>query len=383
MSSNSVASDGNSNDLSETSGLQVRDAPAPFNKPSADLILRTVDHIDFRVRRAILLEASSFFEDMFSLPSASGEIQENEGRVDLKYKESVVPVVPVAETSRTLENLLRFCYPVANPKLRSAIEVCTTLEAARKYLMDQVMEDIREQFASCAEREPFVLYALSTQHKWKVEMRVAAKASLSQPFTLGTLVPQMEFISAGDYVRLQVYHKACADAAATAILQEVIQTSAFNSPQSISWRCSVMQTYLAAAWFTCIHRPEPYNIFHPSFVISKRKTMKAVPWILQLLQDLQQEVRNRPRGSTVLESALVHTIGMRACSEGSCSLQVAEDVQDLCKSLASAIDAAVSQVRSIRNSVFVRVNISMILPLSRLCSRSRTDNLKYCYDCIV
>ena len=34
------------------------DAAAPFNKSSANLILRSTDHVDFRVREGILVEAS-------------------------------------------------------------------------------------------------------------------------------------------------------------------------------------------------------------------------------------------------------------------------------------------------------------------------------------
>lgn len=43
----------------QTIAYQV--ASAPFNKPSADVILRTSDGVDFHVHKMLLSLASSFF----------------------------------------------------------------------------------------------------------------------------------------------------------------------------------------------------------------------------------------------------------------------------------------------------------------------------------
>ena len=49
-------------------------AQPPFDKLSADVILRSSDRVDFRVHRTILVEASPVFSDMFSLPQPTAEM---------------------------------------------------------------------------------------------------------------------------------------------------------------------------------------------------------------------------------------------------------------------------------------------------------------------
>lgn len=75
-----------------------------LDDPLADVILRSCDSVDFRVRKSILSEVSGFFKDMFSLlqpeyisSSASGN--DNVDRLS---------VVPVAEDKEALYLFLRF-----------------------------------------------------------------------------------------------------------------------------------------------------------------------------------------------------------------------------------------------------------------------------------
>ncbi|KZT05033.1 uncharacterized protein LAESUDRAFT_656693, partial [Laetiporus sulphureus 93-53] len=83
-------------------------AAAPFNKNSADVILRTADEVDFHLHKAVLMLASSVFEDMFSILQPAVSAAELDFETDL-------PIVPVTETSKTLDALLRLCYPTADP----------------------------------------------------------------------------------------------------------------------------------------------------------------------------------------------------------------------------------------------------------------------------
>ncbi|TCD67393.1 hypothetical protein EIP91_012428 [Steccherinum ochraceum] len=116
-----------------------RDAPPPFNKPSANLILRTSDGVDFRVQQAILMEASAFFEDMLSLPAAvPGQRRRTREEDDQEFRDGI-PVVPVTETSQTMNALLRYCYPVPNPHITSPSEICDALDASRKYLLEDMI----------------------------------------------------------------------------------------------------------------------------------------------------------------------------------------------------------------------------------------------------
>ena len=79
-------------------------AAAPFDHAKADIILRSSDNIDFRVFKLFLSLASPFFETLFDIP------QPDEENGDQEIKDGLV-VVPVTEDSKTLDALLRFCYP--------------------------------------------------------------------------------------------------------------------------------------------------------------------------------------------------------------------------------------------------------------------------------
>ena len=48
--------------------VDVVDASSPFDRPDADVILRSCDHVDFRFHKSLLSLASPFFCNMFALP---------------------------------------------------------------------------------------------------------------------------------------------------------------------------------------------------------------------------------------------------------------------------------------------------------------------------
>lgn len=110
--------------LSNTTAIGPSTAPAPFNEPNADIILRTSDHIDFHVFSQILIAASPFFRGMFEVPQPPPDQQQ------LKYGR---PIVDISEDSKALETLLRICYPINKPKKRTLDEVEPALHAAMKF----------------------------------------------------------------------------------------------------------------------------------------------------------------------------------------------------------------------------------------------------------
>ena len=55
------------NSLDTTNSPPIMQVETSFDDPTADVILRTSDHVDFRVHRAVLPLASPAFRDMFVL----------------------------------------------------------------------------------------------------------------------------------------------------------------------------------------------------------------------------------------------------------------------------------------------------------------------------
>lgn len=82
------------------SGEESRVPIPSFDDPDADVILRSLDHVNFRVRKAVLSEYSSFFKEMFTLPLADDSPQ-LEG----------LDVVPMPEDQKELYLFLRYVSP--------------------------------------------------------------------------------------------------------------------------------------------------------------------------------------------------------------------------------------------------------------------------------
>ncbi|KAH9918222.1 uncharacterized protein BXZ73DRAFT_53092, partial [Epithele typhae] len=141
----------------------------PFNKASADTILRTVDRVDFRVRRSILAEASPFFEDMFSLPQPIAPIDANGNGAN------AIPIVHVSEDSKTLRMLLLLCYPVNKPDLVSLEEIVPVLEGAQKYVMEWPVTLLSRMLLALVPAHPLRVWAVACRTGLQDVARCAAK----------------------------------------------------------------------------------------------------------------------------------------------------------------------------------------------------------------
>ncbi|EPT01085.1 hypothetical protein FOMPIDRAFT_1041463 [Fomitopsis schrenkii] len=185
---------------------QVTDAPAPFNKASADVILRSSDLVDFRVRKGILAEASSVFEDMFGIPQPEITPSQGDTREGL-------PVVKLEEDSDILQWLLRLCYPGNSPRIDDLDNLRPIIRAAIKYDIPEVLRTLKENLGSFAESMPVRVYAIALQFKFEAEAREAARAFLARPVESAD-VPELVEITGKDLHNLLKYHRACSVVAA-------------------------------------------------------------------------------------------------------------------------------------------------------------------------
>ncbi|KAG2075604.1 hypothetical protein BDR04DRAFT_1091112 [Suillus decipiens] len=151
------------------------EAKAPFNNTKADIILHSSDDVYFRVFRCILALTSPFFDAMFDLPQPRRDHSNDEMFDGLD-------VIQVSENSRTLDILLRFCYPVAvkDPALEDINDVEDVLEAAMKYGMEDVEERVRKAMVapSLLESNPVHILAIACRFRLEPEARTAARYSL-------------------------------------------------------------------------------------------------------------------------------------------------------------------------------------------------------------
>ncbi|KAH9912574.1 uncharacterized protein B0H18DRAFT_1053203 [Fomitopsis serialis] len=197
--------DGEETTSNGTNGIAPpTDAPPPFNSPHADVILQSSDSVNFRVRKAILAEASPFFETMFSLPTGSTE--------NHACTSPDLPVVPMQEDSTTVDGLLRFCYP-AGRRLREMglDDISVLLPAARKYAMDQMVDYLTLTLEVFIGTSPLRVYCLAIHHQLGEHLtRAAARGFLDQPIQTAYIhTPELDHISGSAYARLLDYHHRC------------------------------------------------------------------------------------------------------------------------------------------------------------------------------
>ncbi|KAL6302627.1 hypothetical protein BKA93DRAFT_827323 [Sparassis latifolia] len=174
-------------------------APAPFNKSTASIILRTCENVEFRAHKEVLSLASPVFEDMFAVPQPSVMAPED------VHAETGLPVISVTETSQTLDTLLRLCYPMDDPVLENVDDACEALEAARKYQMDAIGTKLKMAFAGFVSKSPIRVYAIACTFKLESEAWAAADASMKM--RTFDYEPALDKISAGAFYRLLQYRR--------------------------------------------------------------------------------------------------------------------------------------------------------------------------------
>ncbi|KAJ7076993.1 hypothetical protein B0H15DRAFT_862761 [Mycena belliarum] len=178
---------------------------APFDDPSADVILRTSDGMDLRVHRLACIARlqadvpSPVFRQMFQLPQPQCEPD--------------VPIVSMTESALVLDRLLRFFYPGTEPtapddleQLREILDV-----ALRKYDMASLAVLGRHYLRLHIGLSPVGVYAIACRYEWKDVALEAAKESLKYRLRIfGTTPPvQLQHITADRYHSLLDYHAQC------------------------------------------------------------------------------------------------------------------------------------------------------------------------------
>lgn len=174
-------------------------AESPFNRPDADIIIRSKDNVNFAVHKAVLFLSSPVFEDMFGFDNPTSGPSCNDKK----------ETVPVSEDSRTLDLLLRIIYPITNPT-RSHYTVAIAVsvyEAGDKYQMPLVLEVMGVELARLSASHPFDMYAAACQKGMEKEAKIAAENSLKQIQVGIPYIRTVHGFTAGACFRLFYYRR--------------------------------------------------------------------------------------------------------------------------------------------------------------------------------
>ena len=308
-------------------------AAAPFDHAKADIILRSSNNIDFRVFKLFLSLASPFFETLFDIPQPAEE------NGDQEIKDGLV-VIPVTEDSKTLDALLRFCYPctlVDDPTmaLKDAIDV---LEAARKYSLDAIENKVRQAIVNpeMFEAEPLRSFAITHRGRLREETLLAARYTLTQPL-IPSWFQEIELITATDLLTLLTYHHRCGDAVHALKLDLSWITSHYGNLVACSWLFGRYMYSNHGDYRNCgCARSDTgrYALFDNS----------PLQWWENFMEETFAALREKPCKATVQAFAekTVQTVKARKCQ--TCSSQITEGMRELVDLLTRKIEETVSQV---------------------------------------
>ncbi|KAF9820564.1 hypothetical protein IEO21_01267 [Rhodonia placenta] len=169
-------------------------AESPFNRADADVTIRSSNAVDFRVHSNILVIASPFFESMFSFPQPCVSTDN-------------LDVVEITEDSRTLDTILRICYPVLDPEINTLGLARSSLQAALKYDMQAAIIFCKRALQGFIPAEPLRVYAIACLLGTETGARKAAIEAVSQGAVSGNYIAELEELPAGCYHRLLRYQR--------------------------------------------------------------------------------------------------------------------------------------------------------------------------------
>ncbi|EED78396.1 predicted protein [Postia placenta Mad-698-R] len=304
----------------EATQKELREAAAPFNRLSADVILRSSDRVNFRVWKNILAEASPFFHDLFSLPqpvtAASGKQQDEDDSVS---------VVPMTEDSVVLDKLLRFCYPIRDPEFASLDELRPVIDAAKKYLMDEALQLLRTRLLAFASVSPISTYAVAIRYGLEEEARHAAKCFLGHAWEWDKIyVPELEDISAGAYHRLLEYHRRCGELA-TGLVKIFRWIDSANA--WVFLECS-----------NCAGDQQQWYMLGD--VLRTPRT-----WWMQHMERSGKLLENRPSAETIRSTGWTDQAVLDAMNCAVCKQKVVEHMRRFNEKFAAELDRVVSEVK--------------------------------------
>ncbi|KII85941.1 hypothetical protein PLICRDRAFT_44370 [Plicaturopsis crispa FD-325 SS-3] len=296
-----------------TDDRQVRDAPAPFDNPKADVILRSSDNVDFRAFKIMLSVTSSVFEGMFALPTPP------QGSTGDTLKDGL-PVIPLSEDSELVKKLLLYSLPsaiVERPPLETLRDVLAVLDAATKYDMQDVHRHARTALVSTrllSSDTPLRIFVTAMRYKFEDEARAAAKYNLAVPVSDWPYIDELDDISTRQYHRLQDYHRRCGEVASTACPTLITK-----------WRSDF-------EWEKC----------SPPLIWSSYGSVAM--WLWEAIGEAAAALKAKPRGATVAEILTSERFVALASKCTHCGDKAQSKTKRFAALCANAIEEAISTV---------------------------------------
>jgi hypothetical protein len=186
----------------------VVDAGPPFNSPTADVIIRSSDSVDFRTSQGALSYVSPYFEKLFEGDAVDDAVDPSDS-----LKDGIL-VVPIQVDSDTLRAILLRCIPGRAPELTME-GTRKALDVAMKYDMPLVTKALltrQPQLLSIDPSLAIVAFCVGCHYDWDKVVELGARSSLSFAITDFPREETMKWCTMLQYHELLDFRRRCVDA---------------------------------------------------------------------------------------------------------------------------------------------------------------------------
>lgn len=352
-----------------------------LDSPTADVIFRTSDAVDFRLHASLLCLASPVFRRMLE------DRQEERTYQPSETGNTCYGIIFIPEDSKTFDALLRHIYPLPRPIPSSLPELKALLSVAHKYELIAILSSLRPALQSHLPADALRVFALALRFGFSDVRRAAARALLRMSYQelRHRYVEELEEIPAADYFRLLVYHDQCGQAASACVLAHALTYSgATPSPDPSpkhrrSNSSGATDTPAPATPPSPPHRRAPSHGPHPTpdparalrqcrrtggachVFLDERsadawahfRATSAPRWWLMYVYKLALVVRNRPGGDGALDRGLWRSAVARAAECECCRANFLPGFREYAEGLGADVERAVTKVRRPCRSVQV------------------------------
>ncbi|KAJ6498303.1 hypothetical protein DFH09DRAFT_1204069 [Mycena vulgaris] len=305
------------------------DASSPFNDPSADIIIRSSEGVDFRMYKVLLALASPFFKGMFELPQAMNN-EERTGRVEPQDTRDGIPVISLYDDKNRIcgKDVVEFVLGSCHPACLQSSNLQAPLSAEMVALIVDVAARYEVQWAvktalrdpRLLETNPFLLFSISCQKGLAAEAMLAAQGTLRFRIADFPHEPALKLISGFQYHNLLEFHKRCGMAAKN-VASEPGQAGQWMSRTVVmllGWQHGPGKTNMTSSSTTspnCGSENEWTSALFPTDFRSRFRINRQMcpQWWANYMRDTAVNLEARPHSSTVEDQSTIHRAIGDAC----------------------------------------------------------------------
>ncbi|KAG6328726.1 hypothetical protein ID866_10363 [Astraeus odoratus] len=242
----------------------------------------------------------------------------------------------MSEDSKTLDALLRFCYPCTlaeDPALHEFRDIFNVLEAAKKYSLDAIEKRVCRALIDTEVLEKDSLRSFAVVHRAHLrdESMIAARHTLREPL-IPTWFEEIDLLTSSDLLGLLAYHQRCASDV------QVLQSD-------LSWISDHYEQWRSIPWMFGM-TPHGSSCECPVSPFSKYALFdyNFVKWFEDFMDTTFLALRDRPCAETIQSNVekAVQTARQRDCY--SCSSLLSGGMQEFATVFKRKLDEVIAKV---------------------------------------